>query len=154
MLTIKQEEVKKMSRLDPYDSLGFHCSLTMKAFKSALEVKLKGTGVSAAQFVALAHLTALGPLAQSELADRLSITPATAVRLIDRMVRDGWVVRQTDPHDGRSKQIILTERAAEIWGKVSQAGRDLLSQAYQGIDPEEIEIVMKILAQARHNLEG
>ena len=143
-----------MSRLDPYDSLGFHCSLTLKAFKSALDVKLKGTGVSSAQFVALAHLTALGPMAQSELADRLSITPATAVRLIDRMERDGWVVRQADPHDGRAKRIILTDRATELWDELSQAGRDLLTQAYQGIDPEEIDTVKKILAQARHNLEG
>jgi MarR family transcriptional regulator for hemolysin len=70
------------------------------------------------------------------------------------MERDGWVVRQADPYDGRSKQIILTARATEIWGKVSQAGSDLLSQAYQGIVPEEIDTVMKILAQTRHNLEG
>jgi len=109
--------------------------------------------VSSAQFVALAHLTALGPLAQSELADRLSIAPATAVRLIDRMERDGWVVRQADPHDGRAKRIILTDRATELWDEFSQAGRDLLTQAYQGIDPEEIDTVKKILAQTRHNLE-
>ena len=52
-----------MLRLDPYESLGFHCGLTFKAFVGALEGKLKGTGVSPAQFVA--HLVAPGPLTQT-----------------------------------------------------------------------------------------
>jgi DNA-binding MarR family transcriptional regulator len=72
-----------MSRLDPFESIGFHCSLTFRAFTHVLEMKLKATGVSSAQFVALAHLVALGPLSQSELVSRLSITPATCARLID-----------------------------------------------------------------------
>ena len=66
-----------MPRLDPYESLGFHCGLTFKAFISSVEKRLKGTGVSPAQFLALAHLIALGPLSQTELVDRLSITKAT-----------------------------------------------------------------------------
>ena len=68
-----------MPRLDPYESLGFLCNLTFKAFVSVLEHKLKGTRVSRAQFLALAHLTGLGPLSQRSLSDFLSITPATTV---------------------------------------------------------------------------
>jgi MarR family transcriptional regulator for hemolysin len=142
----------KMLRFDPWESLGFHCNLTLKAFVGALEGKLKGTDVSPAQFMALAHLVALGPLSQAELADRLSITPATAVRLIDRMERDGWVIRKADLEDGRVKRVVLTDRAAEIWEKVSQVGRDLLDQAYQGVHPAEIEMVKRVLEHVRRNL--
>jgi len=67
-----------MQRLDPHESLGYHCSLTVKAFMSALEKKLKRLGVSKAQFLALEHLIASGPLSQSELAERLAITPRAA----------------------------------------------------------------------------
>ena len=141
-----------MPSLDPYESLGFHCSLTLRAFVGALEAKLKGTGVSPAQFVALAHLTALGPLSQSELADRLSITPATAVRLIDRMERDGWVIRQIDKQDARVRRVAPTEQAARIWEEVSRAGRALLEQAYQGVHPAEIETVKRVLERVRRNL--
>jgi hypothetical protein len=66
-----------MPRFDPYESLGFHCNMTFKAFFGALEENLRGTGVSPAQFVALAQLIACGPLSQAELVSRLSITPAT-----------------------------------------------------------------------------
>ena len=142
-----------MSRLDPYESLGFHCNLTYKAFVSALKSKLKGTGVSQAQFLALAHLTALGPLSQSELADRLSITPATAVRLVDRMERDGWVIRRTDSDDGRVKRLVPTKKAANAWEEASRAGRALLNQAYRGVHPSEIETVKRVLDRVRRNLE-
>ncbi|MBI5594365.1 MAG: MarR family transcriptional regulator [Deltaproteobacteria bacterium] len=141
-----------MPRLDPYESLGFHCNLTLKSFVSALEGKLKGTGVSSAQFMALAHLIALGPLSQSELADRLSITPATAVRLVDRMERDGWVFRQIDTEDGRVKRIVPTDQTAKAWEEVSRAGRALLDQAYQGVHPAEIETVKRVLERIRRNL--
>ncbi len=141
-----------MAPFDPYESLGFHCGLTLKAFVASLEGRLKGTGVSPAQFVALAHLIALGPLTQTELVERLSITKATGVRLIDRMERDGWLVRKPDPADGRVKRLVLTQKATQVWEKVSQAGRALLEQAYRGVHPAEIETVKRVLERVRRNL--
>jgi DNA-binding MarR family transcriptional regulator len=141
-----------MPKLDPYESLGFHCALTFKAFVAVLEDKLKGTGVTQAQFLALAHLTALGPLSQADLANRLSITGATTAKLIDRMERDGWVTRRPDPQDGRVNLVTPTPQTAHAWEKVSLVGRELLEQAYRGVHPSEIETVKRVLAHMRHNL--
>ncbi len=141
-----------MPRLDPYESLGFHCNLTLKAFVAALEGRLKGTRVSPAQFMALAHLTALGPLSQSSLSNLLSITHPTTVRLVDRMERDGWVTRQPDPDDGRANRVVITEEALEVWKEGSQTVRAMLDQAYRGIHPAEIETVKRVLERVRRNL--
>lgn len=142
-----------MQRFNPYESLGFHCNLTYKAFVSVLRNRLKGTGVSQVQYRALAHLMAIGPLSQSELADRLFITPATAVRLVDRMERDGWVVRERDLNDGRIKRVVPSKKAIKIWKDISQGGRAILDKAYRGVDPSEIETVKRVLERVRHNLE-
>ena len=141
-----------MLPLDPNESLGFHCSLTTKAFMNALERRLKGTGVSKAQFLALEHLFMSGPLSLSELVDRLSITPASGVRLVDRMVRDGWVKRQFDSKDGRVKLLVPTKLIAKQWPEISHVGRQNLGRAYQGIDRAEIETVKRILKKIRENL--
>lgn len=141
-----------MRRLDPNESLGFHCNLTVKAFLGAWEGRLKGTGVSPAQLVALAQLIGSGPLSQSELVKRLSITPATGVRLVDRMERDGWVVRQADPKDGRVKLVAPTKQAIAVWEKISQTGRKVLDRAYRGISPAEIDTVKRVLEHVRRNL--
>jgi MarR family transcriptional regulator for hemolysin len=140
-------------KLDPYESIGFHCDITLKAFLGTLGKKLKGTGISPSQFRAMVNLTSLGPLSQSELADRLSITGATTAKLIDRMERDEWVRRERDPNDQRIKMVIPTEKAAGIWEQVSEAGRELLDQAYQGVSPEELETVKRILKHIRDNLD-
>ncbi|XCN74574.1 MAG: MarR family transcriptional regulator [Candidatus Electrothrix aestuarii] len=140
-------------QLDPYESMGFHCNLTVKAFLGVLGEKLKGTDISPSQFLALANLTALGPLSQSELADRLAVTGATTARLIDRMERDEWVRRERAPEDQRVKMIIPTEKAAGTWQEISAAGREVLDQAYQGISKEELETVKKVLQKIRTNLE-
>ena len=139
---------------DPQESLGFHCNITLKAFLGALERKLKGTGISPAQYVALAHLIALGPMSQSDLVDRLSITRATGVRLIDRMERDGWVRRSPDPKDGRVKLVVPTEQASQIWKIISRSGRAVMAQAYRKVDPVEIEMVKRVLERVRENLVG
>ncbi len=143
-----------MRQFDPYESLGFHCNLTVKAFLRAWERKLKGTGVSVAQHVALAQLFASGsgPLSQSELADRLSITRATGVRLVDRMERDGWVVRQPDQKDGRVNLVEKKKKAVEFWGNMAKTGRAVLDQAYREINPAEIETVKRVLERVRRNL--
>jgi MarR family transcriptional regulator for hemolysin len=143
-----------MPPLDPYESLGFHCNLTFRAFAGRLEARLRGTGVSPAQFLALAHLVALGSLAQVDLAQRLSIAPATVARLVDRMERDGWVVREVDPEDGRRNRVVPTVQAREAWEEMSQVGRDILEKAYRGVHPAEIETVKRVLAKVRANLGG
>jgi MarR family transcriptional regulator, transcriptional regulator for hemolysin len=142
-----------MRRLNPRDSLGFHCNLTVKAFMRALEKRLKGTGVSKAQFLALEQIISSGPLSMSELVDRLCITPATGARLVDRMERDGWVTRQPSSKDGRVKRLVVTQSITELWSEVSKSGEEILMQAYRGIRPEEIETVKRVLEAVRSNLE-
>lgn len=141
-----------MPRFDPYQSLGFHCSLALKAFVNNLAKRLEGTGVSPAQFRVLAHLMAHGPLAQSELCELLSIAPPSAVRLIDRMERDGWVAREADTNDRRIKRVVPTTHTTEIWDDLSVHSRELLRQAYAGIDPDEIEQTITTLTRIRRNL--
>jgi len=141
-----------MTHLDPYESLGFHCNITLKAFIANLEERLKGSGITPTQHRALAHLVALGSMPQSELAEHLAITPASGVRLVDRMERDGWVSRRPDPNDGRIKRVEPTPKAFAVWTEISKVGRQILAKAYQGIPAEEIETVKRVLAQVRHNL--
>lgn len=141
-----------MQRFDPYQSLGFHCALTLKAFVANLTRRLEGTGVSPVQFRVLAHLMAHGPLAQNELCEMLSISAPAAVKLIDRMERDGWVAREADASDRRIKRVVPTERTTAVWDELSIHSLELLEQAYAGVDPMEIEKAMEILTRVRRNL--
>ncbi|HEY8472663.1 MAG TPA: MarR family transcriptional regulator [Natronosporangium sp.] len=49
----------------------------------------------------------------SALADRLMISRSGATRLIDRMVRRGWVSREADPNNRRLTYAVLTPAGAK-----------------------------------------
>ena len=53
-------------------------------------------------------------LIMSALADRLLISRSGATRLIDRMVRRGWVTREQDPGNRRLTYAVLTCRKRSI----------------------------------------
>jgi len=142
-----------MTSFDPYKSLGFQCEITLKAFLHNLSQRLDGTGISPTQFRLLAHLMADGPMTQAELSELLSITPPSTVKLIDRMQRDGWVIRKTDERDRRINKIECTQQAKEIWEKATVHSQELLKQAYQGISDDDINRIITVLAKVRKNLE-
>jgi DNA-binding MarR family transcriptional regulator len=143
-----------MLGFDPLESLGFHCNLTFKAFAALLEQRLLGSGVSRVQFMALAHLIALGSMPQKELARLLSITSASTVRLVDRLTRDGWAERIAAPEDGRVKLIAPTPKALETWAKISVHAREITDLASRGLTAGEIDGVKAVLKKVRENLNG
>jgi len=142
-----------MSDFHPEQSIGFHCSLTFKAFRQAMEKRLEGTGISPVHFIALAHLIALGPMPQNALGEKLFITPPSTARLVDRMERDGWVERRPDSQDRRLKLVTRTSRAKTVWDELNHHARDVMAQAYKGIAPGEIQQAVETLARVRRNLE-
>lgn len=142
-----------MTGFDPYKSIGFHCTLTLRSFTRSLEKRLRNTGISPAQFIALAHLTALGAMPQAELAAHLSTSPVSVVKLIDRMERDGWVERQPSANDRRIKQVVPTAQAAAIWSELTAHAQALIEQAYRGISEEELDTLKVTLRKIRENLE-
>jgi MarR family transcriptional regulator for hemolysin len=50
------------------------------------------------------------PLTTTQLATRLQLTPQGAAKIVDDMVRNGYVERRDDPSDGRAKQLFLAAR--------------------------------------------
>ena len=139
---------------DPGKSLGFHSLLTFRAFEQALKVKLAGSGVSPTQFIALVQLVSFGPMAQARLAGLLGISAPSAVRLIDRMERDGWVRRQEDPDDRRVKLVAPSPTAIDTLICLSHNAEQVMEKAYQGMDPAEIDQAIATLVRIRENLNG
>lgn len=134
------------------DSLGFHGGLTERAILAALEKELRPFGMSPVQYIAMGWILSGFANSPTDLAETLSVTKATAVRLIDRMVRDGLVTRESDAKDGRVKVLRPSRKAETVWKQVADVGPRNLRRAYRGIEPADIETVKRVLARVRENL--
>jgi hypothetical protein len=92
------------------DSLGYLVNRMARLMAHELAERIRPAGVAIGQWSVLLFLWARDGMTQAELSRMVAIEPPTVVRTIDRMVRDGLVIRAPDPDDGRLSRIYLTER--------------------------------------------
>ena len=64
-----------------------------------------------------------GPASMGDLADSLHCGRSNMTSMVDRLERDGWVVREPDPEDRRISLV-----------RITQEGRDVLARAIQVMD--------------------
>ncbi|KUL22820.1 MarR family winged helix-turn-helix transcriptional regulator [Actinoplanes awajinensis] len=83
--------------------------------------------VTLPQFRTLILLVSRGSLRAVDLAEELDVTPSTATRMCDRLVRKGLVARHERPADRRSSWVTLTSAGQDLVGDVMRRRRQVLA---------------------------
>src|SRR4051812_10310776 len=133
------------------ETLPFEIGETAHALRKAFDRLAVGLGVTRAQWKVLFKLTRTPGLRQVELADLLELEPITLCRIVDRLEEAGLVQRVRDPEDRRAWRLHVTAQARPLVEKLQKIGSELVEHAFSGIDPKDIEITRRVLAQAREN---
>ena len=133
------------------ETLPFEIGETAHALRKAFDRMAVGLGVTRAQWKVLFRVERQPGLRQVELADLLDIEPITLSRIVDRLEEAGLVERVADPADRRAWRLHVTATAQPLVEKLRAVADEMISEAFAGIDPEEIEITRKVLARAREN---
>ena len=118
------------------------------AVQDEVESKLSAVGLSGAKLAALTALSQAGEsLPLSQLAERLSCVKSNITQLVDRLEADGFVARQADPGDRRSRLATLTaagRKAAKEGARVLEtAERDVFSR----LSRHEVEQLRTLLGK-------
>src|SRR5260370_12122458 len=101
-----------MSDCEPFGQLLYG---TTRAWRKKLDERLKPMGLSQAKWRTLLHLSlAQDALTQAEIAARLGVEEPSVVTLLHRLEREGWVTRESSPHDRRCNMVHLGRRAQRI----------------------------------------
>ncbi len=133
------------------ETLPFEIGETAHALRKAFDRLAVGLGVTRAQWKVLFKLTRTPGLRQVELADMLDLEPITLCRIVDRLEEAGLVERVRDPEDRRAWRLHVTAKAQPLIEKLQAVGVKLVDHAFGGINPADIEIARRVLAQAREN---
>jgi len=89
---------------------------TATAWRQAVDRRLRRLGVSRAGWLTIAAaMQARSPLSQSALADGLAISRASMVKIVDCLVKNGLVKRESSASDRRLKRIVVTEAGAHLY---------------------------------------
>lgn len=107
--------------------------------------------VTLTQYRTLVVLCSRGPQGMAALAEALSVTPPTASRLCERLVRKGLVRRRTDRNDRRQVRIAPTVSGRRLVDVVTERRRDEIAVLLDAIPDEARRSVvsgLQMLAQA------
>ena len=88
-----------------------------------------------------------GPLSPSELARRAGVHPATMTGILDRLERNGWIMRERDPSDRRAVIVrISSERYADLLRHYSGMNRSM-NKLLAGYSDDELGVIADFLGR-------
>jgi DNA-binding MarR family transcriptional regulator len=102
-------------------------------------------GLSVAQCYSLDAIGTQGQLTLNELAESLYITPSTASRTIEELVRKGLAERRQDPADRRAVCLTLTPQGGALFEALRQHLMQRQIAILQQIDPSSRRDVLTAL---------
>jgi DNA-binding MarR family transcriptional regulator len=123
-----------------------------RLLRKRFDQRVRGLGLSRAQWQLLAHLQRHEGINQSGLAELLELEPITVARLIDRMEEAGWVERRPDPADRRAHRIFMTERARPLLARLRALGESVRNSALCGLAAADRDRLLDALLHIRGNL--
>jgi len=141
-----------MTNNEPTESIDFLFAQVCHLHYTRAHQLLENIGLYRGQPHVLRSLWKREGITQSNLAAQLNITPATLTRMLQRMEKNGFIVRKSDDKDLRVTRVFLTELGREIENKVKEVWKIMEDETFQGIGDDELFQLRKGLSQMRLNL--
>lgn len=143
--------------MDSYDyqnSMGFIINSAAKMFVKALDSELrKKLGATFSQWKVLVMLSIKDGVTQTEIANGLGLEGATLIPILDKMEKDGLVVRKVDQADRRNNRIYHTQKAENMWVAMIDCALKIREISVKDIAPSNITVTRHSLEKIYKNLE-
>ena len=130
--------------------------LLQSELEDLLSMHFARFGLSSPKFAVLIHLYMTGDqgLIQSELSKKMLVSRANITGLIERLERDGLVVRRNDPSDKRVFRVCPTDKAVILMNAFLPLHNDYLSKIMSPLDKGEKEVLISLFKKLRKGLEA
>ena len=119
-----------------------------------LEERMRGLGLTVQRYRAVGVIARLEPCTMSELADYSVVERTTMTRIIDQLVVEGLVERNSTTADRRKVLLTLTPPGRELYNRAVQIIVDLNREMVAGIAPSsQAEMIRAEEAMLRNLVE-
>ena len=131
-----------MRTYDYRNSIGFIVNKTAKVFVKALDSELRGkVGVTFSQWKVLVILSVQDGITQKEIANKLELEAATIIPIIDKMEKEGLIVRQADKSDRRNNRIYRTDKSNAIWEQMIECATKIREISVKDVPENHLTIM-------------
>ena len=139
-------------RLEPDPaSLGFLVNDVARLSRLGFAGKVAAAGLelTGGEARALVHAVASAGARQTEIAERMGVEPMTLCGYVDKLEGRGLVERKPHPDDRRAKRIVPTDGAEEALGAIMPLAREVIDDAVQGLDEDDVAALRRALTHMR-----
>ena len=105
------------------------------------------------QFFVMDILNHNGETKMTDLAGFVNVTTAAMTGIVDRLVRDGYLIRVNDPDDRRIIMVKLTSKGSSVVRSVIEKRKELTMKMFGAISQEDRIAYLNILTSIKVALE-
>jgi len=144
--------MKHMSLAEFADQMNGCMAVISREFLRQLSGKFEDFKISMPQVHVLTLLYENGAHKMSDLAKAMYVTTAAMTGFIDRLVRDGYVVRENDEHDRRIVKVSLTEKGRALMCRLKQHKRKTVISLFSKVSESDRELYLSILRRMENGI--
>ena len=133
--------------------IGYLINDVARMMRAAFDRRARQIGLTRPQWQVLSRLHRYPGITQSELAEMLEMERATAGRMIDRLERRGWLIRQADLADRRVNRLHLTAEADGIQAEMGRIATAFLDEAMAGLGGDERAVLTELMERVKTQLQ-
>ena len=119
-------------RVTPDADLTWLLNRAAQRLRAAMEEAAERHGIQARDYVVLTALGTLGSLTQLALGQALGLDKTTLTLQLDRLEKQGLVLRRADPHDRRARMPEATATGRAVQARVAAALSRVEASLLQG----------------------
>lgn len=117
------------------------------------EATVSTLDIQPAQHFVLVQLTHMGRAAsQSQLAERLQVTPASVARHLKALDQEGYIAR-SEGSDGRCNETVITEKGEAVLAKSMALFQEVDARCYANFSTDELKELERMLDKLLSNLD-
>ena len=131
------------------DKLNRIMPVMMKEFARRNANELSKGKITLPQLFTLGFLNEKGESRMTDLAHFMKVTTAAMTGVVDRLVREAYILRVYSPKDRRIIKVRLTHKGAELIKKINQQKRSMIINIFGKISESEREEYLRILTRIR-----
>jgi DNA-binding MarR family transcriptional regulator len=109
-------------------------------------------GLNIPRYFVLFHLNNKPGITNMDLSDLLLCTKSNTSRIVQGMIKDGYLTRLGHPDDGRSFQLYLSEKGKALFDEVQPAFNQKIVELMSLIDSDKIDPYLRVSQSIEHIL--
>ncbi|QUL57476.1 MarR family transcriptional regulator [Paenibacillus tritici] len=140
-----------MNPSSPHQFLGFLLGSTHRRISGGFARALKPYDITPEQWSVLLMICDQSGINQKEVAAAAAKDQPTTARIVELLLKKGFISKSTNPEDRRAFQLYATEEGRSLIVNTLELEQQTINTAVAGLNPQQLEDLRSMLEQIYHN---